>query len=681
MPLRRVVFGATILSGAFLLFHIQPLLGRWILPWFGGGTAVWTTSMLFFQTLLFAGYAYAFASERLPRIAGTLLHLGLIGVSLLFLPVAPPETWKPDGAGDPTWAILKLLSATAGIPGLLLASTGPLVQAWAARSEPGRSPYRLYALSNAGSLTALLTYPVLVEPHLGLHRQSTGWTWGFAGFAALSALGILGIPRSPALPVPSDRSPGPGAGLRARWIALPAIASALLLATTNQLSQEIAVLPFLWVLPLTVYLISFIVVFDRPAWAPPRIVAPATAVLAFLSVAAYHARPVAPASLAVSVGLHLAALLGVCLLCHGELARLRPPPDRLTGYYLAISGGGALGSLVVSLLAPLVFSTYAEWKLGIALAFIGSLIATAWIYRATFQARRNVAAVVLVTAGLGLAFLAAMLSTYVRRLESSRTFYGAVTVDVTTPQEQDDAEARDMNNGRVLHGRQYPDEKRRRWPTTYYGETSGVGRAIGRYRSRPELRLGVVGLGVGTLAAYVARPGQSVRFYEINPDVPRLARRWFTYLEDCAGTTELVLGDARLSLEREAPQGFHVLALDAFSGHTVPTHLLTVEAMRIYLRHVREDGIVAIHVSNQFLRLAPVARGMARRLGLQTLLVDSAADGKTLSCASSWMLCAREAEVLRDLPGVEPDGAGAEEIVWTDDASDLFSILKAGSTP
>jgi len=664
MQARRWVFGATILTGAFLLFQVQPLLSRWILPWFGGGTEVWTTCMLFFQTILFAGYAYAHAVERMPAAVRTLVHLVLIVAGLAVLPLAPPDSWKPEGVGTPTWPILKLLAATAGLPCLLLASTGPLVQAWAARTDPERSPYRLYALSNFGSLAALVTYPFLVEPRLGLRMQSTVWTWTFGVYAALSTAGLMVIRKTQVARTAEGES-----GFRPGWIALPAAASALLLATTNQLGQDIAVLPFLWVLPLTVYLISFIVVFDRPAWYRPEYVAPATAALAFASAGAYYARPNSTLTLAAAIAIHLATFLGVCLLCHGELARLKPAPQRLTGYYLAIAGGGALGGLLVSLVAPQVFSTYFEWKLGMGLAFGAACVATGWIQRGYFRAHLSIAACFVVIAGVGLAFQVALLSSYGRRLESSRNFYGAVTVD-------ENAGSRDMTNGRVLHGRQYLDEKRRRLPNTYYGENSGVGLALKGFRGRPDLRIGVVGLGTGTLATYLVQPTQSIRFYEINPDVPRLAKQWFTNLGDCVGRTEICLGDARLSLEREAPQGFHVLALDAFSGHTVPTHLLTVEAMQVCLRHLREDGILAVHVSNHFLRLGPVVRGGARACRLKTLRVDRAADERGFDFASSWVLCGRDEEVLRELRYHASEENDGPDMIWTDNQSDLFSILK-----
>ncbi|HVR83041.1 MAG TPA: fused MFS/spermidine synthase [Planctomycetota bacterium] len=669
MPSRRGVFESTIFLGAFLLFQVQPLLSRWILPWFGGGTAVWTTCLLFFQVILFAGYAYAHASERLPANARTLIHLALIGAALAVLPLAPPETWKPQGSGNPTWPILKLLGATVGLPGLLLSSTGPLVQAWAARSDPGRSPYRLYALSNVGSLAALLSYPALVEPHWGLRTQSTVWTGTFAVYAALAAAGVVWVRRAPAAGPAGDDPEVAGWGLRLAWVLLPAAASALLLATTNQLGQDIAVLPFLWVLPLTVYLVSFIVVFDRPAWYLPQIVAPATALGAFAAALVYYARPTSAPALAGGIAVYLAAFFGACLLCHGELARLKPAPEGLTGYYLAVAGGGALGGVAVSVGAPLVFSTFFEWKLGMGLSYLAAWAATAWIFRGYFRAHLNISAGLVVVAGLGLAFQVAFLSTYDRRLESSRDFYGAVTVEAN-------AEARDMNNGRVLHGRQYQDEKRRRVPNTYYVDGSGVGLALGRFRGRPDLRVGVVGLGTGTLATYIVQPTQSIRFYEINPEVPRIAKQWFTYLDDCPGKVEIRLGDARLSLEREPPQGFHVLALDAFSGHTVPTHLLTVEALKICLRHLREDGILAVHVSNQFLRLGPVARGAAHACGLVTLRIDKGADAQDHSFASSWMLCARNEEMLRDLRVHASEDGDGPDVVWSDDASDLFSILK-----
>jgi predicted membrane-bound spermidine synthase len=633
---------------------------------------VWTTCLLFFQSLLFAGYAYAHLSERyLPKIPGLAVHAGLVLGAVWLLPVAPGEGWKPADGGQPTGRILLLLLANAGAPYFLLSSTGPLVQAWFSRAYPERSPYRLYALSNVGSLAALLAYPFLFEPLWGLGRQAVLWTVAFLAFAAFFILGAV-ADRKPSPARPSDGAPeGPTPPLRHRllWIALPAFGSWMLLASTQQLTQDLAVIPFLWVLPLGAYLLSFILSFEHPRWYVPRLLAPLTAALVFIAALAYAFHATHSALLVLGIALVLATLFLLCMLSHGELARLKPAPRHLTGYYLAISGGGALGGIFVGLLAPVLFTTFLEWKLGMAIAYIAAWGMLVRLHRDRLRVRLNVAAALGVIALIGLALIAALFGSYVTRLESARNFYGVVAVE-------EGPGRRDLVNGAILHGRQYLGEHLRSRPTTYFVEESGVGRALGFFRDRDDLRVGVVGLGAGTLAAYGKHPGQVFRFYEINPEVTRLARKYFTFLGDCPARVEVVPGDARLSLEREPTGRFHVLALDAFSGESIPTHLLTAEAMAVYLRHLDPAGILAVHISNRFLNLSPVVRGVAHQAGLRTIEVDCAAPESDLGQASTWILCTRSDPAYRDLSRYGTVAGGAREIVWRDDRSDLFSILK-----
>jgi hypothetical protein len=656
---------AAIFLGAFLLFQVQPLLTKWILPWYGGGPDVWTTCALFFQAALFAGYAYAHGIARRPGA----VHLALIAAALVTLPPAPGERWKPAGPGHPVGPILLLLAANVGLPFLLLSSTGPLVQAWFARTYPARSPYRLYALSNAGSLAALLTYPLIVEPRLGLRMQSTVWTWAFGALAVLHAAAAIAVPRAAPAAEGEEAAP-PTVRRRVAWVVLPAFASAMLLATTSQITQDVAVVPFLWVLPLAVYLVSFIVAFDYPAAYRPEFLAPATVVLSLAAALVYYLQPHGTAGMLAGVGITLAVLFCLSLLCHGEAAALKPEPRRLTGYYLSLAGGGALGGLFAGLIAPRIFSTLFEWKLGLGITTLAAGVGTAWAWRGFLRAHLNLAAALGVIVLVGFALQAGLLAHYRDVVESSRNFYGVVAV------ERRDG-GLDLVHGRVLHGRQLVDEPRRRKPLTYYVEGSGLGRVLDFFRERPDLRVGGVGLGSGTIAAYVRHPSQELRFYEINPEMERIARLHFTYLKDCPGRVEVVLGDGRLSLEREAPQGFHVLALDAFSGHSVPVHLLTAEAMKSYARHLAPDGAVAIHVSNHVLDLAPVARGAARANGLAAVRVDYRPVEKEEASASSWVICTRNEALLQTLRAHASTAAERPEATWTDDASDLFSILRA----
>lgn len=656
----------TVLLGAFLLFQVQPLLSKWILPWFGGGAAVWTACMLFFQSVLFAGYAFAhFVERRAPRPAALALQLGLVAVAAFSLPIGPGEAWRQASFGDPTWGILLVLLAHAGVPCLALSSTGPLAQSWYARACPGRSPYRLYALSNAGSLAALLTYPVLFEPLFGLKRQSALWTGAFAVFLALYAAGAVSASRlPPARALDGEDGAGPSAGRVALWIALPAFASWMLLASTNQICQDLAVIPFLWVLPLAAYLVSFIAAFDHPRWYRPAPVAALTMVLVLataLLVQANYTMRLVPGLAAA-----LATLFFLCLFCHGELARLKPAPRRLTGYYLAVSGGGALGGIFVSLAAPRIFSSFWEWNLGMAIAYAAAGGRLLWMFRDAVREHKYVSTVFVSMAAAGLVVIGYCSEAWRVPLERSRTYYGVVTIREYPGKPPHQRPCRDMVNGFILHGRQFLNEEDRLKPTTYYVEESGIGAALGFFRDREDLRVGVVGLGVGTIAAYARHSGQLFRFYEINPEVIRLSRKHFTYLADCRGRVEVVPGDARLSLEREPPRRFHVLALDAFSGDTIPTHLLTAEAMGIYLRHLEPEGVLAFHVSNRSLDLPPVVRGLARRHGLKAAVLEHTAGEGDIGESCTWVLCSREGE----------GAGGGREVLWTDDRTDLLSVLK-----
>ena len=676
-----VAFAATVLVSAFLLFQVQPLLSKLILPWFGGSPAVWTTCMLFFQVLLFGGYAYAHLSEHVfGRRTRTLVHLGLIAAGLALLPVAPDLSWKPTSGQDPTWRILCLLAASVGIPYFVLSSTGPLVQGWFSRAYPGRSPYRLYSLSNAGSLAALLSYPFVFEPMLDAHAQSQCWSWGFGLFAiccgcAVISMRHVGSWRAAALPNGEQAAPAtrPRAIDWLLWLALPAFASLTLLATTNHVCQDVAVIPFLWVVPLSLYLLSFIICFDHERWYKQVIYGVAT-VLLTLRVAMLDAFS---ASFLQELALCFAAMFGVCMLCHGELVRRRPAARYLTSFYLMIAAGGALGGILVSLVAPLVFHTFFEWKI----CLVGGYFLAAAL---VLLHRRDAGAArqwyrLLPAAALALAGLIAVVyyQTGSKRIPvfQARNFYGEVTVlerAADEPQEHDFV----LYSGGIIHGVQFACDEKRRLPTTYYSLHSGVGLALAHYRDQKDLRIGAIGLGVGTLAAY-PRAGQYLCFYEINPAMVHLAKTNFSYLQDCRGQVETVLGDARLSLESEPPQRFDVLVLDAFTGDAVPTHLLTKEAFAVYLRHLVPGGVICVHITNTYLDLAPVVRAAAKHHDLDTVRVETTRDRQLELYRADWMLLTKNKELLAELaPSASPDPQPAKELLWTDHYSNLFQILK-----
>ena len=677
-------FPATIFLGAFLLFLVQPLMGRFILPWFGGGPAVWTVCLLFFQTFLLAGYAYAhWLSSRSSVRRQASIHVLLLAASLLFLPVLPrAESWKPAFSADPSARILLLLTVTVGGPYLLLAATTPLVQRWFTISEPGKPPWRLYALSNFGSFLALLGYPFLMEPFLRLRTQSWIWSALYLAFAALcawTAWRLRGLSRvGGAAAAPEDEtSARPTAWTALYWLGLSACGSTLLVATTNQISQDIAVNPFLWVACLSIYLLTFILAFESDRFYRRSLVA----VVAGLCAPIACVLPTA--SIGISLGsqlaLYLLALLVTCMLCQGELARSRPSPRYLTGYYLTISAGGALGGAFVALAAPRIFTEFSEYPIGLAaaclLGFAGWLRSGAlsqWTSR-NFAVRAPLMA--LLIGGLT-AVVAAVTYGNQASVASARNFYGILRV---VDQVDRNGLFRELRHGRTRHGFQYVKGPQHDWPTSYYGPHSGVAIALNDLPQRR--RIAVVGLGAGTLAAW-GRPGDTFRFYEINPDVETMARAWFSFLKDTQAETQVVLGDARVQLERELSDGhahdFDLIAVDAFSSDAIPMHLLTAECAAIYRQRLAPGGLLLLHISNRALNLDPVARGMAQSLGWKAVQFISGDDHQTGESSSRWVLLTANQEFL-ERTGLDHQLSGwspAAPIRWTDDFASLWQVLK-----
>jgi spermidine synthase len=676
-----LLYACAIFISAFLLFQVQPIMGKLVLPWFGGSAAVWVTCLLFFQCVLLLGYLYAHGLIRYlaPRAQGW-LHLGLMLASLAALPLAPAAAWKPLGGEDPIPLILGLLAASVGLPYLVLSTTGPLLQAWFARDLPGRTPYRLFALSNLGSMLGLLSYPVAFEPLVSTRAQSAGWSAGYAVFVVVCAVlafrGASGARASLAASGP-QKATLPRFADYGLWIALAWCPSVLLLAITAHLTQDLAPVPFLWVLPLALYLLSFILCFENGRWyrRTPFVVLliAGLAATGYLQVTAEVQEAVRFGVPAFTLTLFLA-----CMVCHGELARLKPHPRFLTGFYLMVSVGGALGGLFVAIIAPGFFNGPYELPIGmVATALLVGYV----LYRdpncKLHRRWRNLGWLVLLALPASLAYA---LSKDVFKLNSEarllvRNFYG--TLRVTDSADGIDSR-RKLVHGVILHGNQFLANERRRWPTTYYGEASGVGLAISQTRNGASHRVGIVGLGAGTLAAY-ARPGDIYRAYEINPLVREIAMTYFYYLRDAKGAADVVMGDARLSLEREPPQGFDVLAVDAFSSDAIPMHLLTREAFEVYFRHLRADGVLAVHVSNRHLDLAPIVKLAAEYHGRLARLIDSEADPAKGVGSAYWVLVSADraffdrpalASVARDI-WVAP-----QVRQWTDDYSSVLPVLR-----
>jgi hypothetical protein len=770
--LEVVAIALTIFLSAFLLFEIQPMIAKYILPWFGGAPTVWTTCMLFFQVLLLGGYAYAhLVRSRTSGTGQTWIHLFLLGSSLLLLvfpgrvwdtSITASASWRPDLHTQPVRHILGLLAVSIGLPYFVLSSTAPLLQSWYGRRFPGVSPYPLYALSNLGSLLALLGYPFFIEWLLPLKTQARLWTWAYVGFAlgcGFCALRLAGSGRATSAVAGSDDPPTGEARTAATparpapahyllWVGLAACGSTMLLASTNQLCLSVAAVPFLWLVPLSLYLVSFIICFHSERWYKRGVFQPAFALGAGLAcVALYHQ---AGLNLEAEIAIYSLALFAGCMVCHGELVRLKPPQRYLTVFYLLVAAGGALGGVFVSLLAPAVFNGYWEYHLSLwgsalllviavwrdkdswlydcqpwlpilivvaaclfplALAVsvsraeiprdwrlpVMGLLATVLVVRMTRRSDHEPAALVssdlskfsLVAA---LIMLGGILLINARKpsLDATRNFYGVLTIRESSRGDPT-WHAYGLSHGPVVHGMQFQESSKRRLGATYYGKLSAVGViALGhprRSRTAPEdrhLRIGVVGLGVGTIAVY-AEAGDYLRFYEINPDVIRFAAsRYFSYLRDCPARVEVIEGDARLSLEaelrRNEPQQFDFLVLDAFAGDAIPVHLLTREAFEIYLQHLREpDGLIIVHVSNAYVDLRPVLWKTAEHFGLVPAWIHAPKEGR-ISGPSEWVVLAPNRTIL-DLPAIasqikpEPFSSSSARL-WTDDYSNLFQALR-----
>jgi SAM-dependent methyltransferase len=686
-----ILYALTILVSAFLLFQVQPVIAKIILPWFGGSAAVWTTCLLFFQMVLLLGYLYSHAAIRYlkPRVQ-MLLHAGLLAAGVAALPIYPNVSWKPVGGSDPTMQILGLLAVTVGLPYFLLSTTGPLLQAWYTRRYQGAMPYRLYALSNAGSMLALITYPVLFEPTFTTHQQSSMWSWSFGVFAALCAFTAL-VSGGAGGGGETTEAAGLAAGWQAKacptkktyamWLLLPAMTSVMLLAITNHLSQNVAAIPFLWVLPLTIYLLTFILCFEGEGWYRRN---PYLQLLAVaLGSVAYAVSIDMTSSVPIKVMLPLfgMGLFTFCMVCHGELARLKPDPKYLTHFYLTMAAGGALGGLLVGLLAPHFLN--ALYEVPVSLVACAALVSYVLRQDAELKWIRRWPGVV-VSVALTLT-LAGFVGWQIKEMVSGsrvlvRNFYGGLKVrDTGAPGSL--WATRTLTNGTINHGEEYLHIARRDLATTYYGPNTGIGIAIREKQKAGAVRIGVIGLGTGTTAAY-GRLGDYIRYYEINPLVLELAKKEFFFLADCKGKLDVAMGDARLSLERELQEGhaqnFDVLAVDAFSSDSIPVHLLTKEAMELYFRHLRPDGILAVHISNRYLDLQPVLEGEAHATQKIARLVDTEEDDTQDVFGATWVLITSPAagftgEILSSSTVLDSKRTVR---LWTDEYSNLFQILK-----
>lgn len=696
------------------------MIGKFILPWFGGTPAVWSTAMLFFQALLTGGYAYAYwLIGRVKTKNQSTIHAALILCSILILvalsfawtsPITPDASWKPQNVDAPIFNIFKLLFVSVGLPYFILAANGPLMQAWFSRKFPNRSYASLYSLSNLGSLLGLLAYPVLIEPFLTLRSQGWMWSIGFSLFGFF-AIGIAFQTRT-SLPstVTADSVPSsgrPSSASLALWVALSATASLFLLSVTNQISQEVAVIPFLWILPLTIYLLSFILTFSgergyhRKFYVVLFLISTALTLFVLLHATSLH--------IYWQILAYCLLLFAACMLCHGELYLLRPDAEHLTTFYLMVSIGGACGGLFVSLIAPFIFNGYWEFfvglamTIGIALTILrdirhvtlsgvsrheGSLrsggdhssVAGVESLRVTQKARFVFVIFTLVTL-----MLAVLSNSFSGGLFSKRNFYGVIRVRGIVVEGSNEP-ALVMSHGITVHGLQFTNPSLRDAPTTYYVSDGGAGLAILNHpKYGKKMRVGMLGVGAGTLAAY-GQPGDVYRLYEINPVVISLAEGqggYFSFVSDSAADVTMIPGDARISLERELADGhvqnFDVLVLDTFSSDSIPVHLVTKEAFALYLEHLAPDGIIAAHITNLHLDLQPVFWQLAKFYGLSMVRINYEGD-QNGGYESHWILLARDPALL-DVPAIQThtidlSGYSTDIQLWTDDYSNLFQILK-----
>jgi SAM-dependent methyltransferase len=730
----KVMFGAAIFASAFLLFQVEPLIAKIILPWLGGSAEVWIVCLLFFQVVLLLGYGYAHVLTGWfqPHVQAR-VHAGLLLLSFLSLPILPKDMWKISGGGDPASRILLLLAATIGLPYFLLSSTSPLLQAWFAR-RGGRastySTYRFYALSNAGSMLALLSYPIFVEPYFTNSRQAIGWSIGYAAIALwcagvalggqnrVNAAANAGAAANASAGAEAEASAGgtsrasasigahatlrestamPDWKTQALWVALAACGSALLLAVTNHVTQNIAAVPLFWIIPLSLYLLSFILVFDRQAWYRGSLFLRLLGVS--LGAMTYALSPeFAGLPMKVLIPLFCGGLFVCCMFCHGELARLKPSPEHLTRFYMMCSLGGAIGAMFVALVAPHVFRGYYELQGALAACVILVVVVN---YRDKsghdvpgrfYKARWQPASIVIV--GVAVAIVASLGMTIRDENKDAiltvRNFYGVLRViDQANPgllpgqsygaaASNADLRCRVLMNGSIKHGLQFLAAQRRREPTSYYARTSGVGVTLESVGQRGSLRVGVIGLGAGTIAAY-GRPGDRYTFYEINPLDVEVANSEFSFLRDSPANVDVVVGDARLSLEQEAPQGFDILVVDAFSGDSIPIHLLTREAFELYFRQLKPGGLLAVHISNEYVDLEPVVEAEASWLGKKLVLITNADDHPAGIFAANWAIVGDEgalaAEPRIEDASIAPAPTNDKEL-WTDDYSSLFRVFK-----
>lgn len=734
--LQILLFAATLFTSAALMFVLQPMFGKILLPLLGGSPAVWNTCMVFYQTVLFLGYLYAhYLSTRLNYHRQILVHIGVILLSFLALPVGLPGTVSPPTESNPTFWLLGVLSLSIGLPFFVVSTTAPLIQKWFANvgHHTSDDPYYLYAASNSGSLIALLSYPFLIEPNIGLGSQKSDWSAGFIVLCLFIAGCAWTLWKAQQAKEIAEDSVAEDGGLsiytKLHWLALAFVPSSLLLGLTTFISTDIASVPLLWIIPLTLYLLTFVIVFSK--WHDKvhnvMVMAQPVVLLPFLAYSFIN-----PAVLPywVDLGIHLAAFFLAVMVCHGELARLRPNTRHLTTYYLIMSFAGMLGGMFNTFVAPFIFNAVYEYPLMIVAALLlrpglkGSISGEnkEWLKQLIIPALLMIFGLVvflsiddlpqyLDTIGVGLILLAGL--TYAFRaqpitlallagvlifftfglhgllsntLYQERTFFGVLSVreSVLTNEQGQPEKYREFYHGTTKHGAQRQGAEDSRTPLTYFSRLGPIGQLFAEFdKVNSNWEIGIIGLGAGTLACYT-KPGQSWAFYELDPLVVDIASnpKYFTYISQCNPKIKMVVGDARLSLEKEPDHKFDLYIVDAFSSDSIPTHLLTQEAIKLYFDKIKPDGILALHITNRHLALKKVLSDHAEKLHLAALIQEfKPQQDIPLVVATDWVVMARKEETLGVLKQSQLGNWQKMPLYfdikpWTDDFTNIVTIWK-----
>lgn len=697
-----LLFAVCVFLGSFLLFAVEPIIGKFILPWFGGSSAVWITAVLFFQTVLFIGNSYCYAVSLLNVKRQGIVHIGVV-VATMFVFAATALCWKtpimPTLIFDesfihfPTLRVLKILCISIGLPFFVLSTTSSLLQYWYGRMYSEKSPYSFFGLSNAAALLALMLYPFIIEPALTLYRQ--GWVWSYAYF--VYGIGIVFVSfvyfkhtRSNSVRL-HERLREEGEKLPVKryveWIALATCASIMMLATTNQLTQSIASIPLLWLLPLSLYLISFVVCFTNWQLYNRRIFSLTTLIMVIPLIMVIMMKERIP--LIIQIIIYSCFLFSGCIVCHGELYQRRPQSARLPIFYLCVTLGGMVGGIFVSLIAPVIFTAYYEFHIGsIACIAITLLVLfkekTAGTFFRGARTKSTVRFEKVALCFISVIFIVVLSRKLpTRPVFVQRDFYGLLSIrEAVSP---DYGPYKVLFNGNIMHGLQFSrNQYQLMLPTTYFSPDSGIGLSLQYHPKRfvnAPMRIGCIGLGIGTLAAY-GKEGDYMRFYELNPHVVDIAHKHFTYLKNCRAQIDIVVGDGRLRLQQELMnkqnQNFDILIVDVFNGGTIPMHLLTKESFELYLQHTnRENGIIAINISNKYLNLIPVIKALSRHFDLTAAIVDTGEESEYLgNIPSRWALLTKKRAVFdkylfyNNLDQVE------DIPLWSDSFSNLFDVLR-----